>query len=229
MANQKQEQSSIVKLYLILYNSVQFLGWFYIYVQFVMHYLVDGQTTDTLWSRVGTATYYFQLLTIFEVFHAIFRLVPSNALITLLQVAGRCLVVVGAIDATPTGKLSPGLPIALFCWSLTETIRYSYYVLHLALPKVPPFMSWLRYTIFIPLYPAGFFGELLCFYWAQSYIRETDMWGVSMPNRYNFSFSFYYFVWMMAIGYLPMFPQMYLHMFSQRSKVLGGRESQKAK
>ncbi|XP_058452255.1 very-long-chain (3R)-3-hydroxyacyl-CoA dehydratase hpo-8-like [Malaya genurostris] len=227
MADPKKEQSATVKLYLILYNSIQFLGWFYIYIQFLMHYFVHGKTTETLWDRVGSVTYYFQLLCIFEFFHALFGLVPSNALITLMQVFGRCLVVVGAIDATPTGKLSPGLPIALFCWSLTETIRYSYYVLHLALPTVPGFMSWLRYTIFIPLYPLGFFGELLCFYWAQSYIGETDMWSVSMPNPYNFTFSFYYFVWIMAIGYLPMFPQMYLHMFSQRKKILGGERSQK--
>ncbi|XP_055640232.1 very-long-chain (3R)-3-hydroxyacyl-CoA dehydratase 2-like isoform X2 [Toxorhynchites rutilus septentrionalis] len=191
--------------------------------------LLAGQPSNSLWDKVGSVTYFFQLLTILEFFHAVLRIVPSNPLITLLQVFGRCLVVVGAIDATPTGKISPGLPIALFCWSLAETVRYSYYVMHLVLPKVPHFATWLRYTIFIPLYPAGFFGELLCFYWAQSYILETDMWSISMPNRANFSFSFYYFVWMMAIGYLPVFPQMYLHMLAQRKKTLAGAEKQKTK
>ncbi|XP_053695913.1 very-long-chain (3R)-3-hydroxyacyl-CoA dehydratase hpo-8-like [Sabethes cyaneus] len=227
MSTKRKEQSSGTKLYLVLYNNVQFLGWFYIFVQFLIHFFVEGKGIASLWDRVGMVTYYFQLLTIFEFFHALFGLVPSNAMITLMQVFGRCMVVVGAIDGTPTGKLSPGLPIALFCWSLTETVRYSYYVLHLSLPKVPHFMTWLRYTIFVPLYPAGFFGELLCFYWAQSYIGETDMWGISMPNRYNFTFSFFYFVWIMAVGYLPLFPQMYLHMFAQRRKILGGRIEQK--
>uniref|UniRef100_A0A023EMM5 Very-long-chain (3R)-3-hydroxyacyl-CoA dehydratase n=1 Tax=Aedes albopictus TaxID=7160 RepID=A0A023EMM5_AEDAL len=228
MAHQRKEQSAAVKLYSILYNSVQFLGWFYIFVQFVMHVFLEGKPTTELWNRVGLATYYFQVLTLAEFFHALFRLVPSNPFITLLQVFGRCMVVVAAIEGTPGGKVSPGLPIALFCWSLMETIRYSYYVLHLALHSVPYFMTWLRYTIFIPLYPAGFIGELLCFYWAQSHFRETDKWSLSMPNRFNFTFSFYYFAWMMSIGYLPMFPHMYLHMFGQRRKVLAG-EKQKAK
>ena len=148
-------------------------------------------------------------------------IVPSNVAMTFLQVFGRCMIVAGAIEGTPTGQKSPGLPLALFCWSLTEIIRYSYYVAHLLLPAVPSLLVWLRYTIFIPMYPCGFLGELLCSYWAQSYIRDTGKWSVELPNRFNFSFSFYYFIWIMAICYMPLFPQMYLHMFAQRRKVFG--------
>lgn len=194
----------------------------------MMHVFLEGKSTTTLWDRVGHATYFFQLLAIAEFFHALFRLVQSNPIITLLQIFGRCMLVAAGIEATPGAKVSPGLPIALFCWGLMEIIRYSYYVFHLALPKVPRFLTWLRYTIFIPLYPTGFIGELLCFYWAQSYFRETDMWSISMPNRFNFSFSFYYFSWMLSIGYIPMFPQMYMHMFRQRRKALVEGEKQKA-
>ncbi|EDS35656.1 ptpla domain protein [Culex quinquefasciatus] len=229
MPDRKKEQSAVVKLYLILYNLAQFLGWFYIFVQFVLHFFVEGKPREALWARVGSAVYFFQVISFLEFFHALFRLVPSNALITLAQVFGRSMVVVAAIDATPTGKLSPGVPLCVFCWSLAETIRYSYYLMHLALARVPRFMTWLRYTMFIPLYPGGFIGELLSVYWAQDYIGSTDMWSVAMPNRYNFTFSFYYFTWIMALGYLPLFPQMYLHMFGQRRKALGGGAERHAK
>lgn len=226
MAERRKELSTPVKLYLILYNAIQLCGWFFSFVQLVRHIFIEGKPTSTLWDRVGSAVYFFQVISFLEVLHALFRLVPSNALITLLQVFGRSMVVVAAIDATPTGKLSPGVPLAVFCWSLAETVRYSYYLMYQVLPKVPHFFTWLRYTMFIPLYPGGFTGELLCVYWAQSYIGETDMWSVSMPNPCNFTFSFFYFTWIMALAYIPIFPMMYLHVFGQRRKALGGATNQ---
>ncbi|XP_052869782.1 very-long-chain (3R)-3-hydroxyacyl-CoA dehydratase hpo-8-like [Anopheles cruzii] len=217
----KNGTSPTVKAYLIIYNSTQLAGWSYIFVQFVAHFLLHGHGLDTLWREVGSATFFFQMLATLEVLHAATGIVPSNVPVTFLQVFGRCMVVAGAINGTPTGQQSPGLPLALFCWSLTETIRYGYYVAHLLLASVPWVLVWLRYTIFIPMYPCGFIGELLCGYWAQSYIGETNMWSLKLPNAANFTFSFYYFIWIMAIGYLPMFPKMYLYMFSQRRKILG--------
>lgn len=46
----------------------------------------------------------------------------------------------------------------LLAWSLTEVIRYSYYFLSLLSIKLP-FMDWLRYTTFYPLYPLGASSE----------------------------------------------------------------------
>ncbi|XP_050071001.1 very-long-chain (3R)-3-hydroxyacyl-CoA dehydratase 2-like [Anopheles maculipalpis] len=227
--DKKDKQSIVLQVYLSLYNTTQFIGWTYIFVQFMQHFFVHGEPLDTLWSRIGQATFFFQMLAVLEVIHAATGIVPSNALMTFLQVFGRSMIVAGAIEGTPTGQLSPGLPLAVFCWSLTEIFRYSYYVAHLLLPSVPSLLVWIRYTIFIPMYPCGFLGELLCSYWAQSYIRETGKWSVELPNRFNFSFSFFYFMWIMAICYMPLFPQMYLHMFAQRRKVLGrGAGQQKA-
>lgn len=79
-----------------------------------------------------------------------------------------------------------------------------------------------RYTTFIALYPIGVTGELLCFYWAQMHVRESKQWSVEMPNSYNFTFSYFYFLWGVMLSYIPLFPQMYLHMFAQRKKILGG-------
>lgn len=84
-----------------------------------------------------------------------------------------------------------------------------------------------RYTTFIILYPIGVTGELLCFYWAQSYVRETKLWSIEMPNSWNFTFSYFYFLWIVMIGYIPIFPHLYLHMFAQRKKILGGGNKKK--
>lgn len=138
------------------------------------------------------------------------------------------MVVVGVVMATPTGKVSPGLPLALLAWSVTEIIRYGYYAFNLV-GAVPGILVMLRYTTFIVLYPIGVTGELLCFYWAQSYARTEKVWSVEMPNKYNATFSYLYFLWFVMLLYIPLFPQMYLHMFAQRKKVLGPASSAKAK
>lgn len=136
-----------------------------------------------------------------------------------MQVLSRVMVVVGVVMATPTGKVSPGLPLALLAWSVTEIIRYGYYACSL-LGSVPHVLVMLRYTTFIALYPIGVTGELLCFYWAQSYARTQSVWSIEMPNKYNVTFSYLFFLWAVMLAYIPLFPQMYLHMFAQRKKVL---------
>lgn len=54
------------------------------------------------------------------------------------------MVVGGVVWATPTGQVSPGLPLALLAWCITEIIRYGYYALSL-INAVPHILVWLRY------------------------------------------------------------------------------------
>ena len=81
-------------------------------------------------------------------------------------------------------------------------------------------LVFLRYTLFIGLYPLGVTGELLCIFQAASKAGETGRWSYPMPNKFNFSFSFQFFLLLVMLSYLPIFPQLYLHMFAQRKKVL---------
>ena len=72
-------------------------------------------------------------------------LVRSNPVITTFQVLSRVMVVCGVILATPDNyaAASPGLPIAILAWSVTEIIRYSFYFTNL-IGFVPQFIIWLR-------------------------------------------------------------------------------------
>jgi very-long-chain (3R)-3-hydroxyacyl-CoA dehydratase len=51
-----------------------------------------------------------------------------------------------------------------------------------------------------------------------------------MPNTLNFTFSYFYFMWFIMLSYIPLFPHLYMHMFSQRKKILGadGKRDQAA-
>ncbi|XP_075153448.1 3-hydroxyacyl-CoA dehydratase 1 [Haematobia irritans] len=220
-------QSFVVKSYLFAYNAIQVVGWSYILYQLINYYLLQGaefRASITLWDYTRLSVIIFQNAAFVEILNASFGLVKSNPMLTLFQVFSRMMVVVGVVMATPTAKESPGLPIALFAWCITEIIRYGYYALNIV-KCVPYVLVFLRYTTFIFLYPIGVTGELLCFWWAQSYAKTTSVWSVEMPNIYNATFSYFALLWIIMLSYIPLFPQLYLHMFAQRRKILGGGSS----
>lgn len=216
----KSSGSSIVgKLYLIAYNTVQTLGWSYLLWQTLIHFLNRG-TLDTFWKEIKWTVVIFQNAAVLEVLHAAVGLVPSGVFITLAQVYSRVFLVCGALLVTHGATVSPGLPLCILAWSITEIIRYAYYALNLV-KSVPDFLLVLRYSTFLVLYPVGVTGELLCMYYSLDEIAENNLFSVSMPNSWNFAFSYYYFLIFYMFLYLPLFPVLFGHMMSQRKKVLG--------
>ncbi|XP_025048448.1 very-long-chain (3R)-3-hydroxyacyl-CoA dehydratase 1 isoform X2 [Alligator sinensis] len=109
----------------------------------------------------------------------------------------------------------------LVVWTVTEITRYSFYTFSL-LNHLPYFIKWARYNFFIILYPVGVAGELLTIYAALPYVKKTGMFSLRLPNKYNVSFDYYYFLIIIMLSYIPLFPQLYLHMLRQRRKVLHG-------
>lgn len=62
---------------------------------------------------------------------------------------------------------------------------------------------------------------MLLFFAALPVVKATRQWSLSLPNDYNISFSFYYFLIFSMVMYIPLFPQLYGHMIKQRAKTLG--------
>ncbi|CAG9863277.1 unnamed protein product [Phyllotreta striolata] len=211
--------SGAINTYLIAYNGLQTLGWSYLFFQLISHYLFT--TSESLYEEVKWTVIVFQNAAVLEVIHAATRIVRSNPLLTAFQVASRVIVVCGILIATKSPRDSLGLPLALLAWSVTEIIRYSMYALSL-LGQAPYFLTWLRYSTFIVLYPIGITGELLCIYAAQQEVGENKLYTISMPNRLNFIFNYQHVLVFLMLLYIPLFPQLYLHMFGQRKKVLNG-------
>lgn len=59
----------------------------------------------------------------------------------------------------------------LVAWSITEVIRYSYFVLTLS-GASPGFIAWLRYNTFYVLYPLGISSECWMIYAAIAPARK---------------------------------------------------------
>ncbi|KAF5287979.1 hypothetical protein FQR65_LT12156 [Abscondita terminalis] len=220
------ESSKLSKFYLLAYNAVQTLGWCSLLYQLVQ-YCVFPKNDASLYDSLKCTLIIFQNAAVLEIFHAIFKLVPSSPIITVQQVFSRVLVVCGVLMTSYDARSSVGLPLALTAWSITEIIRYMYYTLNL-INMVPQILVWLRYTTFIALYPIGVTGELLCIYAAQNELKKTGMWTVTLPNWLNFTFNYPYLLLGIMALYVPLFPQLYLHMFAQRRKILGTEAATKA-
>ncbi|WWC73418.1 uncharacterized protein I206_107385 [Kwoniella pini CBS 10737] len=109
--------------------------------------------------NLGFKTKYTQSLAILEIIHTIFGFVKSPIGTVFSQVFSRIYTVWGVVEAVPeVSHNSPLFTTMLFAWSLTETIRYTYYFLNL-LNIQSKILNWLRYTTFIPLYPIGASSE----------------------------------------------------------------------
>ncbi|CAK1599790.1 unnamed protein product [Parnassius mnemosyne] len=220
------EPSGFGKYYLLSYNIVQTLGWVYLLWQSLEHFLNRG-TLDTYWSVIKWTVIIFQNAAVLEVLHAALKLVPSSVFVVLMQVYSRVFLVCGALLATNGATISPGLPLCILAWSITEIIRYAYYALNL-INVVPQSLLFLRYSTFLVLYPLGITGELLCMYHSLDEIAEKKLFTVSMPNSWNFIFNYYYFLIFYMLLYIPLFPVLFGHMLKQRNKMLS-EESKKVK
>ena len=145
------------------------------------------------------------------------------------------------LQLAPIVQTSFGLTLVLLAWCLVEIVRYSYYATNLINVNIG-ILTWLRYTLFIILYPMGVTGEVWCYVDSLAYWKTSKAYSYDMPNTLNFTFKPYVVTLLVILFYLPGekwflakstcnfwytesflisgFPPMYFHMFAQRKKVL---------
>lgn len=101
-------------------------------------------------------------------------IVRSPILTTLTQVSSRLLLVWGVVDNYPTTTSpSPFYSSMLLAWSITEIIRYSYFMFNLV-GSVPGYLTWLRYNTFYVLYPVGITSEMLLIFYASNITNVAE-------------------------------------------------------
>jgi len=209
-----------VKIYLVLYNALQFFGWTFIGTLAIRYLINHKVSSEGLWNNVELPLLVFQTLAALEVIHSAVRIVPSSAGVTLVQVFSRVFLLWPILYCVPESRDIVGFPMLLTAWILTEVLRYLYYTLSLV-NSIPAILKWCRYSFFVLLYPIGITGELLCCYRALPHYNSTKKFSIFLPNAYNVSFNFWILIVVIMALYVPVFPQLYGHMFSQRRKILG--------
>jgi len=138
-----------------------------------------------------------------------------------MQVSSRLLLVWGVTNPVPESRVHWGYAMMVLSWSVVEIPRYAYYALNLIAPNsIPSVITFLRYSLFMVLYPTGISGELSCIYQSLASVQKSGLFGLSMPNALNFSFNWYYALLLILVLYVPGSPVMYGHMLHQRKKNL---------
>ncbi|XP_063407789.1 very-long-chain (3R)-3-hydroxyacyl-CoA dehydratase 2-like [Mytilus trossulus] len=217
----KNQKNSLVTAYLVAYNVAQILGWSALGILLINH-LVKKGTYVGLYHDVSVLLYIFQTAAVLEVLNCAVGFVKSNVVLTGFQVFSRVFLTWGIAYSVPSVQNNIGVCMFLSAWTLTEVIRYSFYLFAL-IGEVPYIIQWCRYTFFIILYPVGVTGELLSIYGSLNEVVEKKLYYLELPNRANIAFNFYYYLIFTMLMYIPIFPQLYFHMVAQRKKVIGGR------
>lgn len=197
------------KIYLTFYNLAQFIGYMYIVIVLSICYFKDGpKTFSKAFENVGNVMQFIQCLQYLEVLHPIFGYTKGSWLTSFLQVSGRNFVLFVMILTEPRIQAKPVVYHLFMVWSLIEIFRYPYY-LSMIVKKPVGLLTWLRYTMWMPLYPAGVICEGTIILRNIPYFEETQKFSVAMPNEWNFSFSiptflkFYLFI-LLGVGFFLM-------------------------
>ncbi|CAI4061153.1 hypothetical protein N7582_001810 [Saccharomyces uvarum] len=195
--------------FLPLYNLFSAVGWSYLL------YLVVS-----LYPKIGQPSFFYQTRNIatliqcgaaIEIVNSLLGIVRSPLLTTVAQVSSRLLVVIGIFQLLPntSGVQSIVYISLLLAWSITEIVRYLYYFFTLVFKNgAPKILVLLRYNLFWVLYPTGVASELFIIYCALN-AAETQ-----------YCLLYKRILQVAMIAYIPGFPMLFLHMVTQRKKVM---------
>lgn len=85
---------------------------------------------------------------------------------------------------------------------------------------VNTFLALVRYTVFIPIYPAGVISEMKIIMMALPMLAASGWWSLDLPNALNWAFSYRSFM-VLVLGLYPiLWWQLYSTLLAQRKKKL---------
>lgn len=210
------------EVYLLIYNLFQFVGFAFIFSVLSIQYYRDGPDAMVqAYESVGHAMKFVQLLQFLEVMHVMFGYTKGGMLAPFLQTFGRAFVLFCMIDAEPRMHAKPVVFYLFMIWSSVELIRYPYYISQLYSLNIYA-LTWLRYTIWIPLYPLGVLCEGVIILRNIPFFEETMRFSWALPNAWNFAFHLPTFLKIyLAFFSFPILYFLMNHMYRTRCKKLG--------
>ena len=135
----------------------------------------------------------------------------------------------GIVHVAPPAAHGPFFTLMTVSWGLVEVPRYGYYLAALLRGDAPAWLTWLRYSLFIVLYPSGISGEVGSLWSSLPYIKAHRVGEWTLPNTHNVAFSWHLALWAALTVVYPVGSYvMYSHMLKQRRKMLGGAAKAKA-
>ncbi|KAG2568396.1 hypothetical protein PVAP13_7NG316248 [Panicum virgatum] len=200
--------SAVRRIYLAVYNWIVFAGWAQVLYYAILALWSSGH--EAVYSAVERPLQFAQTAAIMEILHGLVGLVRSPVSATLPQIG----------SSFPETRFHILVTTLVISWSITEIIRYSFFGMKEALGFTPSWLLWLRYSTFMVLYPTGISSEVGLIWIALPYIKTSEKYCFRLPNRWNFSYDYYFTSILALMIYIPGSPHMFTYMLSQRKKAL---------
>lgn len=179
---------STKKVYLFCYNLFMFTCFLYIFCVLNIRYAKLGHDfVNEAFGSVGGVVKMVHLMMILEVLHPVFGYTKGSVFNNAVHVGRRLLILFVLIDSESRMQTKPVVCYLLAIWTVLELFRYPYYMLRVYNINLG-LLTWLRYTVWIPLFPAGFVCEGVIALRDIPYFEETEKFSVLLPNPYNLSF-----------------------------------------
>ncbi|KAJ0096348.1 hypothetical protein Patl1_28320 [Pistacia atlantica] len=185
--------SILRRLYLVVYNWTVFVGW----------QTLKDSGHEHVYNAVEKPLQLAQTAAVLEILHGLIGLVRSPITATLPQIGSRLYVTWGILWSFPQTQTHILVSSLVISWSITEIIRYSFFGLKEAIGFTPSWLLWLRYSTFLLLYPTGITSEVGLIYIALPYIKGSELYSIRMPNKWNFSFDYFYSALLVLGLYVP--------------------------
>ena len=227
-ASGARARDAALGFYLVAYNLAQAAGWGLAFVLLVQGWRAGGPRGA--WAAAGPLCYVMQCVAGLEVLHAALGLVKARWSSAALQWVARTNVVALVVAETREIWGEPAVAAMLGAWALGEHVRYPWYALTV-LGACPRALTWLRYTAFVPLYPVGFLGEMVCIVRALPHLEArprfqegplSELVPEGLRRVAGLSpLSYHAFMMCMLVYYPVGWFGLYSHMFRQRRRKLG--------
>ncbi|KAI4368820.1 hypothetical protein MLD38_017335 [Melastoma candidum] len=217
--------SRLSTLYIVAYNSLQSFGWSLCLIRISISFLSTGSVSGA-YASAGQLVCLLQVVAFLEVVHGALGIVPSGVSFPLMQWGGRSHFLLAIVRQIPEVQELPSVFITFVAWCCSDVIRYAQYTLN-RLKICPPWVTYIRYTAFIVLYPLGIApGEMWLMFQALPHIKETNLYEDLFSGL---PFSYHEFVSGLLLLYPFLWLKLYLHLFKQRRLKLGKHHGKKAK
>ncbi|XP_072550894.1 very-long-chain (3R)-3-hydroxyacyl-CoA dehydratase isoform X2 [Salminus brasiliensis] len=206
------------KGYLFMYNLVQFLGFSWVFVNMTVRLFILGQDSfyDTF-HTIADVMYFCQMLAVIEVINPALGLVKSGVMPAFIQVMGRNFILFVIFGSLEEMQNKPVVFFVFYLWSAIEIFRYPFYMLA-CIDTEWKALTWLRYTIWMPLYPLGVLAEAVSVIQSVPIFDETKFLSIRLPEALGSSLSFSYVLQLyLLLMFLGLFFN-FRYLFKQRRR-----------
>eukprot|EP00421_Protoceratium_reticulatum_P003738 CAMPEP_0168362502 /NCGR_PEP_ID=MMETSP0228-20121227/3211_1 /TAXON_ID=133427 /ORGANISM="Protoceratium reticulatum, Strain CCCM 535 (=CCMP 1889)" /LENGTH=1637 /DNA_ID=CAMNT_0008375205 /DNA_START=24 /DNA_END=4937 /DNA_ORIENTATION=+ len=188
------------RAYLLLYNAACACGW-----SFCVARSLSLVGTGRAYDEVGVVLAVVQTAMLLEIAHAILGLVPSPVITVAIQVMSRIFILWGHLLWVPACQQHWSFLVLVSSWGVTEVVRYLFYFFGI-LGSVPYPLFYLRYSLFMVLYPTGITSEVI-----QVLIGMASHWSAACPIWFRISA-------VVLVLYVPGSPGMIGNMWANRRR-----------